>query len=220
MSNRISNLLRRARRTRPTVQPDVYEVSDDSADEDVDEEESDEVTELSQASGPLNTSLNTSFSQQECSVCLSSIELPIRLPCTHYFCYTCAKGLAQTSRACAMCRRPIPSDFVHDPDKYVVGIIKEPNLEHAWFYEGANGWWMYEPRVQSEIEEAFLKGDQKVEALIAGHLYVLDMKDKVQYRKDLPSKRRRMKRDLPSSSHKGLAGLRQEMRPEFPPGKE
>jgi hypothetical protein len=38
-----------------------------------------------------------------------------------------------------MCRRPIPADFLVDPDKYVVGIIHEPNLEFAWFYEGNNG---------------------------------------------------------------------------------
>jgi hypothetical protein len=38
-----------------------------------------------------------------------------------------------------MCRRPIPADFLVDPDKYVVGIIHEPNLENAWFYEGNNG---------------------------------------------------------------------------------
>jgi len=75
----------------------------------------------------------------ECSVCLSQMELPIRLPCSHYFCYTCAKGLAQTNRSCAMCRGQIPQDFLQDPDKYVVGIIKEPNLEFAWFYEGSHG---------------------------------------------------------------------------------
>lgn len=38
-----------------------------------------------------------------------------------------------------MCRRQIPDDFLVDPDKYVVGIIHEPNLEFAWFYEGNNG---------------------------------------------------------------------------------
>jgi len=79
---------------------------------------------------------------------------------------------------------------------------------------------MYEPRVQNEIEEAHSKEEKFIEALIAGHLYVLDLKNMLQYRKDMPSKRRQIKRDLASSQHKGLAGLRQERRPEFPLGKE
>ncbi|CAB3385667.1 Hypothetical predicted protein [Cloeon dipterum] len=181
---------------------------------------SDESSDEEQAAAAINNSMNTSLSQQECSVCISVVELPVRLPCAHLFCYTCAKGLAQTSNSCAMCRSPIPIDFLLEPDKYVVGIIKEPSNEHSWFYMGCNGWWMYEPRVQTEIEEAFKSGEKTFEALIAGHLYVVDFDNMFQYRKDFPSKRRKIKRDLTSSSHKGLAGLKQEMRPEFPLGKE
>ena len=79
---------------------------------------------------------------------------------------------------------------------------------------------MYEPRVQNEVEDAYMKGTESMEALIAGHLYVIDFIQKLQFRKDHPSKRRRIKRDLASTDHKGLAGLKQERRPEFPPGKE
>ncbi|CAB3385670.1 Hypothetical predicted protein [Cloeon dipterum] len=100
---------------------------------------SDESSDEEQAAAAINNSMNTSLSQQECSVCISVVELPVRLPCAHLFCYTCAKGLAQTSNSCAMCRSPIPIDFLLEPDKYVVGIIKEPSNEHSWFYMGCNG---------------------------------------------------------------------------------
>lgn len=79
---------------------------------------------------------------------------------------------------------------------------------------------MYEPRVQIEVEDAYMKGEQSIEALIAGHLYIIDFSQKLQFRKDHPSKRRRIKRDSANTDHKGLAGLKQERRPEFPPGKE
>ena len=78
----------------------------------------------------------------ECAVCLQSAIHPVKLPCSHIFCYLCVKGVAFQSKRCAMCRQEIPSDFLIHPQLLDrTQLEKESTLEdgYQWFYEGRNG---------------------------------------------------------------------------------
>lgn len=155
----------------------------------------------------------------ECAVCLQPCVLPTRLPCRHIFCFLCAKGLALQSRRCAMCRAEIPQDFIDRPELLLSkegaekteasGGDVQPEKTYAWFYEGRNGWWQYEGRLCADLEAAYQRGERTHDALIAGSIYTLDFNNWVQQRRDDPSRRRRIKRDLATSNHKGVAGIRQ-----------
>ncbi|XP_018013302.1 mucin-12 isoform X2 [Hyalella azteca] len=50
----------------------------------------------------------------ECPVCLGPVTLPIALECGHVFCMVCVKGIANTTKNCAICRRDIPRDMLMD----------------------------------------------------------------------------------------------------------
>lgn len=80
--------------------------------------------------------------------------------------------------------------------------------DHAWYYEGRNGWWQYDERTSRELEDAFSKGKKTAEMLIAGFLYVADLENMVQYRRNEHGRRRKMKRDILDIPKKGVAGLR------------
>lgn len=80
--------------------------------------------------------------------------------------------------------------------------------EYAWCYEGRNGWWQYDERTSRELEDAFSKGKKNTEMLIAGFLYVADLENMVQYRRNEHGRRRKIKRDIIHIPKKGVAGLR------------
>jgi len=85
---------------------------------------------------------NSNVTVIECAVCLQSCIHPVKLPCSHIFCYLCVKGVAFQSRRCAMCRQEIPSDFLLHPQLLDrTQLEKETTLEdgYQWFYEGRNG---------------------------------------------------------------------------------
>ncbi len=79
---------------------------------------------------------------------------------------------------------------------------------YKWYYEGRNGWWQYEERASVQLEEAFINEDQSTELVVAGFVYIVDIKDMVQYRKNYPTRRRRVKRDKANADKKGVAGLK------------
>jgi E3 ubiquitin-protein ligase RNF146 len=152
----------------------------------------------------------------ECAVCLQTCVYPVQLPCKHIFCFLCVKGVTLQSKRCAMCRREIPPDYLHNPEllsELGVGSGAEAHgFEDGgqWFYEGRNGWWLYDERTSQEIETAFSAEEQRCELLIAGFLYIIDFEHMLQYRRNDPSRRRRIKRDQASGPKKGVAGLRME----------
>ncbi|KAF2347281.1 WWE domain [Trinorchestia longiramus] len=54
--------------------------------------------------------------ETRCAVCFMQMVHPVRLPCGHVFCFLCVKGVAITSSPrCALCRHPIPPDFLLRP---------------------------------------------------------------------------------------------------------
>ena len=76
------------------------------------------------------------------------------------------------------------------------------------YYEGRNGWWLYDQRTNDEIDQAFRRGDRRVEILIVGHLYIIDFENMHQYRLNDTQRRRRIKYDLISAPKKGVGGLK------------
>ncbi|KAK8725950.1 hypothetical protein OTU49_010568 [Cherax quadricarinatus] len=150
----------------------------------------------------------------ECAVCLQKCVHPVRLPCSHIFCFLCVKGVANQSKRCAMCRQEIPADFLDHPTLLSsIEAEKEEVLPggYQWFYEGRNGWWRYDERTNTDLEEAYNKGESSITLLIAGFLYDIDFANLKQARKGYQGLCRRIKRDAVSSSAKGVAGLSDNM---------
>ncbi|KAJ3597239.1 hypothetical protein NHX12_000767 [Muraenolepis orangiensis] len=151
----------------------------------------------------------------ECAICLQSCVHPVRLPCRHVFCFLCVKGASWQSKRCALCRQEVPEDFLERPTllspeelKASAGGRGGAAGDHAWYYEGRNGWWQYDERTRRELEDAFSEGRKTAEMLIAGFLYVADLENMVQYRRNEHGRRRKMKRDVVDIPKKGVAGLR------------
>ncbi|KAG0714056.1 E3 ubiquitin-protein ligase rnf146 [Chionoecetes opilio] len=70
------------------------------------------------------------------------------------------------------------------------------------------GWWQYDERTSHELEAAYGSGQRACEVLVAGFLYIIDFDRMVQLRRNDPSRRRRIKRDLSSIPKKGVAGIK------------
>lgn len=167
----------------------------------------------------------------ECAICLQTCVHPVRLPCCHVFCYLCVKGASWHSKRCALCRQEVPEDFLERPVLLSVEELKAAAAgvtqsggswagshgDNAWYYEGRNGWWQYDERTSHELEEAFSTGRKSTEMLIAGFLYVADLENLVQYRRNEHGRRRKIKRDAVDIPKKGVAGLRLEPEPAHTP---
>ena len=164
----------------------------------------------------LATDATSSDCSIECAVCLQPCVYPVQLPCKHIFCFLCVKGVTTQSKRCAMCRREIPQDYLLNPELLSKVDIQaeggrgfeEDGECWQWFYEGRNGWWVYDERTSQEVEMHYKSGDKRCELLIAGFLYIIDFEHMLQYRRNDPSRRRRVKRDVASGPKKGVAGLR------------
>ncbi len=138
------------------------------------------------------------------------------LPCNHMFCYLCIKGVAARQKRCALCRSTIPPGYIDRPSVINKAEIKttlkrsQDTGTNHWFYESkSGGWWLYEQRTSSEIEKVYSGGDKRTtEIRIAGFPYVIDFDEMVQYREDVPSRRRKIKRDVvKKETVKGVAGI-------------
>ena len=70
------------------------------------------------------------------------------------------------------------------------------------------GWWQYDERTSRELESSYKKGERTCEFLIAGFLYIVDLENMLQLRRNDPSRRRKIKRDFATIPKKGIAGLR------------
>ncbi|CAH1129835.1 unnamed protein product [Ceutorhynchus assimilis] len=162
------------------------------------------------AEAVVNTEHDVNDKSPECPVCLQPYVHPAQLPCGHIFCYLCVKGFANQSKRCAMCRQEIPRDFFEQPHLLQPVETVEENFDggYQWFYEGRNGWWQYDERTSKELENSYKNGDKSVELLIAGFLYIVDFENMLQLRRNDPSRRRQIKRDVSTISKKGVAGIR------------
>jgi len=71
----------------------------------------------------------------ECPVCLQPCVFPVKLPCSHIFCFLCLKGVAGRNRRCALCRADIPQDFVRRPvlvgkDRLAISAPAQADEQH------------------------------------------------------------------------------------------
>ena len=106
-------------------------------------------------------------------------------------------------------RKPFPQEFIDKPTVLASDVRDDQTApRHVWYYEGRNGWWLYDQRTNDEIDQAFRRGDRRVEILIVGQLYVIDFENMQQFRLSETQRRRRIKYDLISAPKKGVAGLR------------
>jgi E3 ubiquitin-protein ligase RNF146 len=122
------------------------------------------------------------------------------------------QGIAFKSRKCALCRAAIPLDFLDNPKLLETSEELEKSEEakdtYKWFYEGNQGWWAFESRTNSEIEEAWSNNKKSCVVLIAGYCYIIDFENMVQLRQNEPTRHRKIKRDLATAPKKGIAGIR------------
>lgn len=149
-------------------------------------------------------------STSDCSICLEKCVQPVQLPCGHIFCFLCVKGVADIFRKCANCRKPIPTNYFDNPAFLPTDGVTVPVFDgcYQWFYEGKDGWWVYDSRTSQDLENAYKSGAPQCQLLIAGRLYYIDFQAMVQYRSDEPRRKRSIKRDpILSTKIKGVAGV-------------
>jgi len=164
-----------------------------------------------------------------CSICLDVPVHAVKLPCSHMFCYLCAKGLILSrdplsmnvkQALCSLCRQPFTADYLESKkvlQEAVANLNSTPPLgpdptlndddRWQWFYQGNKGWWRFERRNNEDLEKSYLQGDQSAQMLICGKMYTLDFVRMEQYQTNFPQRKRKIKRDLRSSQCKGVAGL-------------
>nr|XP_026499199.1 E3 ubiquitin-protein ligase rnf146 [Vanessa tameamea] len=151
--------------------------------------------------------------ERDCAICLQKYHHPTRLPCGHIFCFLCVKGIAIQSKKCAMCRMEIPHDYFEHPDLIEKlahdEITSEGDTEkYQWYYEGRNGWWKYDERSNMDLENTYSSGETECLLLLAGTIYCVDFHNMIQIRRSDPTKRRKVKRDIPTLPSKGIAGIK------------
>ena len=119
--------------------------------------------------------------------------------------------------SCSLCRQDIPDNFL-DNSQVISGALDDVDSQElapstsgqqtwSWFYEGRNGWWRFEERCNEDLETTYLSGEQSLETIICGQLYIIDFVRMEQYQKNYPTRKRKIKRDLKTSDSKGIAGL-------------
>ena len=121
--------------------------------------------------------------------------------------------MAVRSNYCALCRQRIPSGFLSKPslvNKEEIKLKLDRNVDsYEWYYEArSGGWWLYEKRLSKEIETAFKENQKRCRLHISGFVYVIDFDTYIQFREDIPSRRRKIKRGrIGEGDTKGVAGI-------------
>ena len=161
----------------------------------------------------------------KCPVCVENPMHRTELECGHVYCFLCVKGLveyAAEKAQCVTCGQSITSGYLGKQrilERFRADLEQTEDSEDEaddearghfkWFYESARGgtWWRFEARDNDDLEAAFKAGLRRLDTLICGHNYIVDFVDMMQVRADDFTKRRRIKRDLYTTGHKGVAGL-------------
>ena len=180
------------------------------------EDEIDEISESLSSVLLSDTQKNCSEtvnSDQVCCICQEQCVNPIKLPCSHVFCFLCIKGVAARNNHCALCRQRINPEALSNPSvinrKEIQSTLQKSSESYRWYYEARNGgWWLYEQRTSTEIEKAYKDNKPSVRLQVSGFFYIIDLQSMVQYREDFPNRRRQIKRDKVNvETVKGIAGI-------------
>lgn len=147
-----------------------------------------------------------------CGICHNDPPINgVKLECGHIFCYLCIKSASEITCTCAICRAEIGFEF-NFQEHNLLGTIKVPSSRdgYYWFYEGYQGWWLFDPDTNNEIEETYRRGNRKLEKFIAGGPYTIDLIDMLQRRSDEPHSRARKicRATLNLDNILGMAGLK------------
>ena len=152
----------------------------------------------------------------ECPICRSTAVHPVQTPCGHIFCFLCIKGVLARDSRCCMCREEVPREFLDHPSLLATSHLVTPEggagkRSYQWYYAArSEGWWMFEERTSSDIEEAYQRKLDTTRVFISGFQYIIDFKAMVQYRESHPTRTRRIKREKVENAKdvKGVAGIK------------
>ena len=152
----------------------------------------------------------------ECPICRSTAVHPVQTPCGHIFCFLCIKGVLARDSRCCMCREEVPREFLDHPSLLATSHLVTPEggagkRSYQWYYAArSEGWWMFEERTSSDIEEAYQRKLDTTRVFISGFQYIIDFKAMVQYRESHPTRTRRIKREKAENAKdvKGVAGIK------------
>ncbi|PAV58283.1 hypothetical protein WR25_02205 [Diploscapter pachys] len=97
------------------------------------------------------------------------------------------------------------------PDINQLNNAAPPVKPHYWIYQGINGWWRFDPRMEKELEEALSNNKFRFETVIVGSTYVIDLHSWQQYPKTDTNKTRHIRRvdedEFKRLPIKGIAGV-------------
>lgn len=147
-----------------------------------------------------------------CSICHSEPPInAVQINCGHIFCFLCIKSVSETTGCCALCRTEIGVEF-NFKDHQILGLAQVPfpdSQNKFWFYEGFRGWWLYDAETNREISEACSNNQTHIERFISGSMYVIDIENMNQYRKDGEGRTRKIcHATLELNNILGMAGLK------------
>ncbi|RWS28936.1 E3 ubiquitin-protein ligase rnf146-like protein [Leptotrombidium deliense] len=166
----------------------------------------------------VNVSASTSADNVDdsdgCPICLNPFSFPVELKCKHKFCFLCLKGVSLSNQKCPLCRKKISKELLEKPkflNEQDSSIVIANDGDYKWFYKGSGGgWWLYDKDTNDFIENAYRNNQTECHISLIGLCYVVDFAQMMQYRVDVPGKKRRVKRDTynkDDSELKGLAGI-------------
>lgn len=178
----------------------------------------------------MSSDNNSPSDNEKCSICLQPFNLPVKLECTHRFCFLCVKNIIEKTfqNKCPLCRRDdvlvSDKDLMIDEDAFEQQVVECD--EHVWQYSGRNsGWWNYDPvlsyqidryyrcytgEIEGEGESSDQQPDAKYQINIGTDTYTIDFDAMLQYPDMYPDRQRKIRRikcEEVDKDSKGTAGL-------------
>lgn len=149
----------------------------------------------------------------QCTVCMSKLNLPVKLICGHSFCFLCIKSTKLEAMSdkinCPLCREPIDiniekltlADIKVDSDTICLDDdISSAYPKIVWMYASNDitSWWYYDIETNKVIEELYQKYVNKSQADFQIHIgakqYDLDFDNLSQHLSSDKAKKRPIKR--------------------------
>lgn len=86
-------------------------------------------------------------------------------------------------------------------------------LYFCWYWNNflcflITGWWQYDERTMNDLEREYSSNKPTCQLLVAGHIYIVDFSQMIQYRSNNRNISRRIRREQNSLEKRGVAGIR------------